>query len=136
VIRTVFFGESAFANMATNKRPACKAAILRILIKPTPPNTADASVSYLIFPNDCGSQFRRFGTFSSPWHVPHNSSRRRRLGRTDSTAGHRPKGAGPPFLSCQYPQAVLAVLANFSDPATEPRRARFQPAGVRGRSRT
>src|ERR1022692_2738432 len=48
VIRTVFFGEAAFANMAANKRPTCKAAILRILIKSTPANTADASVAYLV----------------------------------------------------------------------------------------
>src|ERR1022692_2477177 len=49
VIRIVFFGEDAFANMATNTRPACKAAILRILIGPTPPNPADASLAYQVF---------------------------------------------------------------------------------------
>ena len=40
VIRILFFSEEAFANTASNRRPACKAAILRILIRPTPPNAA------------------------------------------------------------------------------------------------
>src|ERR1700723_1066025 len=40
VILIVFFSEAAFANMATNRRPARRAAILQILIKPTPPKTA------------------------------------------------------------------------------------------------
>src|SRR5271156_2313899 len=40
VIRTVSFCEAAFANTAANKRPASKGAILRILIRPTPPYTA------------------------------------------------------------------------------------------------
>src|ERR1700685_3410420 len=37
--------DAALANKATKRKPNCKAAILRILIAPTPPNTADASVN-------------------------------------------------------------------------------------------
>jgi hypothetical protein len=47
VIRIVFL-EAAFAKIATNKKPTCKAATLRILIKPTPPNNAGASVAYRV----------------------------------------------------------------------------------------
>src|SRR5580658_237319 len=58
--------DAALANIANSKKTASRTAILRILIGPTPPNTADACVAYPVFPNDSGSRSRRFGTFSSP----------------------------------------------------------------------
>src|SRR5271155_5827393 len=59
--------DAALANVATNRRPTCtyKTAILRILIKLTPPGTVDASVVYRFFPKRFWKWFRKSGTLCS-----------------------------------------------------------------------
>src|SRR5208282_2873074 len=114
--------DAALANMASNKKPVARNAILRILIRPTPPNTADACVAYPVFSNDSGSRSRRFGTFCSPG-VPRTIAfpAGGGFGRTDPAASHRPSGIRPPFFGGRCPQSALAT----SVIRPSPRRARF-----------
>ena len=125
VIRSVFFDESAFASTAANKRPACKTAILRIIIKPS-----FQTLRPHLLPNDPASQSRSFATFCSPGVVrtiafPAEESLG---GQTQLRAIARrervPRSSVASTLNLHWP--------NFSDPAGEPRRARFRPAEVRG----
>ena len=98
----VLFREAAFANMATNRRPACRAAILRILMEPTPPNTADASVASPVFPRRFWKPVSQIRYIVIPWRAPHNSfPLLEGFGRTDSPAGHRPRASPSPFLGIQ-----------------------------------
>jgi hypothetical protein len=98
VIRIVFFCEAAFDNVATNRRPACRAAILRILIKPTPPNPADVCVSHPVLPNDSGSRFRRFGTLCSLGVSRTMASPLEEVWEDRLTCGPSPEWSPSPFL--------------------------------------
>src|ERR1700678_1528722 len=53
-IRIALFRDVALANMAANRKPACRATIRRILIKPTPPLTTGASVACCGHPGGLG----------------------------------------------------------------------------------
>ena len=97
VIRSVLFGE-AFANMAANKKPTCKAAILRIFMKPTPPNTAHADSAHLVFPNDFKSPPHSSATFCSPWCVSRNSFHGGSLGRRTHLRARARMQSVPRFL--------------------------------------
>jgi hypothetical protein len=129
--------DAALANMASNKKPVARNAILRILIRPTPPNTADACVAYPVFSNDSGSRSRRFGTFCSPG-VPRTIAfpAGGGFGRTDPAASHRPSGIRPPFFGGRCPQSALAISVIFSHPAKPAAGPVLGPLGWRIRSRT
>src|ERR1035438_9633524 len=125
VIRTVSFCGAAFANTAASKRLACKAAILRILIQPSPPNSAHISVAYLAFPNDSGGRSRSCGTFCSPWRVQHNSSPGGTLGEQALLRAIARMEPAHRFFVSQ----CLNLHRPFQSSDREPLRDRFGPAG-------
>jgi len=109
LIRIVFFCGAALASMATNRRPACRATILRIL-KTKFPKRCGCICRKPGFPERFWKPVSQIRCIVLPWRVPHNSFPRwRRFGRTDSPAGHRPSGARPHFVGSQCPQSAPAI---------------------------
>src|SRR5208282_5076223 len=128
LIRIAFFSDDAFANMATNRRPACRAAILRILINPTPPNTADASVAYPVSPNDSGSRSRRFGALCSLGVSRTMASPLEEVWEDRLTRGPSPESSPSPFVWQPVPSIRTG---HFSHPTGNPGGPGFGPLGWR-----